>query len=300
MKPFMFTIEDETKIGLENDGRTIDFSRAWEVYELVREGLPPDNIAFWSLELMIAQDLFRLETFSNVWSFLEAHNLTEDFKIGNGFKYDIPLFQPSKILALGRNYKAHAEEGGFDVPDEPIIFDKVITSMLAHGGDIVYPQQVKRLDHEIELAVVIGDEAKNVSINDAWDYVAGYTIANDISARDMQERDIAQTKPWLRSKNFDTFSPIGPYLIPKDAIPDAHNLEMELKVSGETRQKSNTSMMVFKIPEVISYISEHMTLLPGDIIMTGTPEGISPIEVGDVIEATIEGIGTLRNTVVAG
>ncbi len=296
----MFSVEDESGIGLMKDDKAIDFSRAWEVCELIKESDLSDTYCFWSLEMMIEQELFRLEIFSEVWSFLEAHNLLEDFKIKDGFKYEIPLFQPSKILALGRNYKAHAEEAGLDVPDVPIIFDKVITSMVAHEGNIVYPSQVKRLDHEIELAVVIGEEAKNISAADALDYVAGYTIANDISARDMQERDIAKTNPWLRSKSFDTFSPIGPYLIPKDAIPDAQNLELELKVNGETRQKSNTSMMVFKIPEMISYISEHMTLLPGDVIMTGTPEGISALKVGDIVEATIEGIGTLRNTVVAG
>lgn len=296
----MFTIDDELKIGLEMDGRIIDFSRAWEISELVKESDLSETCCFWTLETMIMNELFRQETFSGVRSFLEAHNLVEDFTIGEKVKYETPLLQPSKILALGRNYRAHAEEGGLEVPDEPIIFDKVTTSMVAHEGGIVYPLQVNRLDHEIELAVVIGEEAKNISAADAMDYVAGYTIANDISARDMQEKDVKKSNPWLRSKSFDTFSPIGPYLVPKDAIPDAQNLEMELKVNGETRQKSNTSKMVFGIPELISYISEHMTLLPGDIIMTGTPEGISALEIGDVVEATIEGIGTLRNTVAAG
>ena len=209
-----------------------------------------------------------------------------------------PIQTPSKILALGRNYKAHAEEGGHKVTEEPIFFNKVPTTILPHEGEIIYPPGVTRLDHEIELAVVISDRAKNVAESDAMDHVAGYTIANDITARDMQKADLAKSHPWLRSKNFDTFLPIGPYLVPKDAVPDVHNLDMELKVNGETRQKSNTSMMVFSIPEIIAYISRYMTLLPGDIILTGTPEGISPLEVGDVIEATIESLGTLRNTVV--
>jgi 2-keto-4-pentenoate hydratase/2-oxohepta-3-ene-1,7-dioic acid hydratase in catechol pathway len=308
----MFLVGDEVRIGLANAGRRVDFSRAWEIYRLAggdawseassSQSLPRAQPfpCLGSLQLMIERDLFNLETFSAVYAFLEAHDLVDELAIRGTTKYALPISRPSKILALGRNYAAHAHEGGLDVPAEPIVFDKVVTSLVAHEGDIVYPRQVGRLDHEIELAVVIGRRAKDVHPQEAWECVAGYTIGNDISARDVQERDLQKGNPWLRSKSFDTFAPMGPYLVPREAVPDAHNLDMVLKVNGETRQQSDTSKMVFKIPEVVAYISEHMTLLPGDIIMTGTPEGISPLVVGDLVEATIAGLGTLRNRVVAG
>ncbi|MCK4303523.1 MAG: fumarylacetoacetate hydrolase family protein [Candidatus Eisenbacteria sp.] len=295
----MFSAGGEKRIGLMTGDSVIDFCRAAQVYELADKGSSVVS-EFRTLEAMIEGGHFSRDSFSSVVSFLEKHGLVEDFTLEGEIAYELPISRPSKILALGRNYRAHAEESGLDVPDEPIIFDKVTTSMVAHGGDIVYPPQVTRMDHEIELAVVIGRRAKDIRTGDAWDYIAGYTIANDVSARHMQERDIGKGNPWLRSKSFDTFAPMGPYLVPRDAVSDAHNLELELKVNGEVRQRSNTSKMVFKIPEVISFISSHMTLLPGDIILTGTPEGISPLVPGDVVEATIENIGTLRNRVVEG
>ncbi len=300
MKLFMFSVGDETKVGLMLNNAVIDFSRARSAYELANRKASQIAPYCQSLDMMIKESTYKLEVFTKVCDFLEKHKLSENFTVSDKIKYEMPLFHPSKILALGRNYRAHAEESGLSVPDEPIIFDKAVTSMLPHEGMIVYPPAVKRLDHEIELVIVIGKKAKDIAPDNALDYIAGYTIGNDISARDMQERDIKIANPWLRSKSFDTFSPIGPYIVPKDAIDDAQNLEMVLKVNGEVRQNSNTSEMVFKIPELMSYISRHMTLLPGDMIMTGTPQGISSLEVGDVVDATINSIGTLRNTVVSG
>ncbi len=297
MKVFSFSIAEKQGVGLWKNGVVIDFLRALDVYE------PADSskAAFQgdSIDSMIMSGFFRFKILSDLFSFLEKHDLVDSFAVREDFRYGVPVRNPSKILGLGRNYKAHAEEANLDIPDEPIFFEKTVTSMTPHDSDIVYPRQVSRLDHEIELTVVIGKKAKNITADEAFDYIAGYTIGNDISARDMQERDIKISNPWFRSKSFDTFSPIGPYLVPTDAISDVHDLGMILRVNGEVRQRSNTSKMIFRIPEALSYISEHMTLLPGDIIMTGTPEGISPLQVGDIVEAEIEGIGTLKNRVVA-
>lgn len=222
----------------------------------------------------------------------------ETYQIRGRVQFLAPVTRAAKILALGRNYRAHAEEGGYSVPDEPIFFAKASSSIIGPGTDIVYPEGVQRVDPEIELGVVIGQRAKSVPEERAMEYIAGYTIVNDVTARDMQRNDIQKGKPWLRSKSFDTFCPIGPYLVLTDEISDPHNLELTLRVNGEIRQRSNTAMCLFKIPYLIAYISRHMTLEPGDVIATGTPEGIAPIHRGDVVECTITGIGSLVNRVV--
>lgn len=222
----------------------------------------------------------------------------EAYLIKGQIQFLAPVTRASKILALGRNYRAHAEEGGYPVPDEPIFFAKASSSVIGAGADIVYPDGVQRLDPEVELAVVIGQKAKAIPEEHAMEYVAGYTIVNDVTARDTQRNDIQKGKPWLRSKSFDTFCPIGPYIVLTDEITDPHNLELTLRVNGETRQRSNTAMCLFKIPYLIAYISKHMTLEPGDVIATGTPEGIAPIHRGDFVECSIAGIGSLVNRVV--
>jgi 2-keto-4-pentenoate hydratase/2-oxohepta-3-ene-1,7-dioic acid hydratase in catechol pathway len=157
---------------------------------------------------------------------------------------------------------------------------------------------VNRLDPEIELGVIIGRKAKFVSEAKALDHVAGYTIVNDVTARDMQRGDIHNGKPWFRSKSFDTFCPMGPYLLLTDEIADPQNLELKLRVNGDTRQHSNTARCIFTIPQIIAFIAKHMTLEPGDLIATGTPEGIAPLNRGDLVECTIAGLGTLANRVV--
>ena len=298
MQLFTFSTDQGMQIGLKKDDTLINLSSALEIYE---GNLPENGLAlslFISIDEMLSQGLLNMEFLGKMYKFLEDGGHIPALLIKEMIDFGLPLYDVFKIIALGRNYEAHAKEGGHKVAEEPIFFNKVPSIMLPHNGEIIYPPGVTRVDHEIELAVVIGEVAKDVSVSEAMNYVAGYTIANDITARDMQKADIAKGHPWFRSKNFDTFLPIGPYLTPRDAVPDVHNLDMELKVNGETRQKSNTSQMVFKIPEIISYISRHMRLLPGDIILTGTPEGISPLAVGDVVEATIEGLGTLKNIVV--
>jgi 2-keto-4-pentenoate hydratase/2-oxohepta-3-ene-1,7-dioic acid hydratase in catechol pathway len=197
---------------------------------------------------------------------------------------------PSKVVAIGLNYRAHAEETGRPLPEEPMVFMKPSTSVIGPGETIVMPPQSARVDHEAELAVVIGRAARNVRAGDALEHVLGYTCANDVTARDLQAKDVQFT----RAKGFDTFCPLGPHVV---TDIDAGKLEIFCRVNGEVRQHSNTSDLVFGVAELIEFISAVMTLLPGDVILTGTPDGISPLADGDNVEIELEGIGVLSNPV---
>ena len=199
-----------------------------------------------------------------------------------------PVIPRSKVLCVGRNYRAHAAEFGNDVPTEPMLFIKPNTSVIGPGDVIVRPTQSQNTHFEGELAVVIGRIAKNVKAADALDYVFGYTVANDVTARDLQRSD----GQWARAKGFDTFCPVGPVIETEFAPADS---EVITRVNGEVKQQAPFTDMVFDIPTLIEYMSAAFTLLPGDILLTGTPENVGPFEAGDVIEVEIPGIGTLRN-----
>jgi 2-keto-4-pentenoate hydratase/2-oxohepta-3-ene-1,7-dioic acid hydratase in catechol pathway len=199
--------------------------------------------------------------------------------------------RPSKIVAVGRNYLAHAQELGHPVPTEPLIFLKPPSAIVGDEDDVVYPRASQRVDHEAELAVVIGRRCKDVMQGDAFDYVRGYTCANDVTARDLQESD----DQWTRAKGFDTFCPLGPAIV-ESLDPSA--LRVVARVNGEVRQDGRTSDMLFPVPALVAYISSVMTLEPDDVILTGTPPGVGPVRRGDVMEVEVEGIGVLRNRVV--
>ncbi|MFW9994832.1 MAG: fumarylacetoacetate hydrolase family protein [Candidatus Odinarchaeota archaeon] len=207
-----------------------------------------------------------------------------------------PPVSPSKIVCVGRNYAEHAKELGNIVPDEPLLFLKPPSSLVGHGGDVIYPTTCQLLHHEAELGVVIAKRGRNLSREMAANYIAGFTVSVDVTARDLQRKD----KTWLRGKGYDTFCPVGPFVACNDdlSLVKAQDVEIQLKVNGEIRQKARTSEMIFKVDELIEYISSIMTLFPGDLILTGTPSGVGTLNRGDVIETTIEGIGTLRNKVV--
>ena len=209
----------------------------------------------------------------------------------------LPLLRPGKIICLGLNYAEHAREGNRPVPEEPIYFEKAVTSIIAHDQPVVYPPHLGRIDPEIELAFVIGKRARAVREAEARAYIAGYTILNDMTARDLQQKDIGNRNPWYRSKSLDTFCPVGPWIVTADEIGPQEALMIKLRVNGEVRQNSSTRYLVFNVPTLLCRISELITLEPGDIISTGTPEGIAPIYPGDVMEAEIEKIGILRNPV---
>lgn len=199
---------------------------------------------------------------------------------------------PSKVVCIGMNYKDHAEEIGKELPTEPLIFLKPSTSVIGPGEAIVYPKLTQNLHYEAELAVVIKKEARNVKAEDAEDYILGFTCANDVTARDLQWSD----GQWSRAKGFDSFCPLGPAIASKI---DYDDLRIVTRVNGEVRQDSNTGQMVFKIPQLLEAVTAVMTLLPGDVLLTGTPAGVGPLQPGDEISVTIEGIGTLSNYVKA-
>jgi 2-keto-4-pentenoate hydratase/2-oxohepta-3-ene-1,7-dioic acid hydratase in catechol pathway len=197
---------------------------------------------------------------------------------------------PSKIVCIGKNFADHAAEIGEEVTVEPLIFFKPSSSIIGHGDAIVIPPQSKQVELEAELCLVIGKLAKNVSVDKALEYLWGVTIANDVTARDLQFGD----GQWARSKGFDTFCPLGPW-VETEFVPDGQVIES--RINGEIRQNVAITEMVHKIPQIISYVSKNMSLLPGDIILTGSPAGISVINAGDLIECEIEGIGILSNPV---
>jgi 2-keto-4-pentenoate hydratase/2-oxohepta-3-ene-1,7-dioic acid hydratase in catechol pathway len=211
---------------------------------------------------------------------------------------------PTKILCLGRNYLDHIKETNAPIPKEPVFFVKTLNTLLTDNEPIIYPkilfesEEYNRVDHEVELAFIILQTCKNVSADVAFDYIQGYTIFLDLTARIMQKSDRNVNLPWYRSKNFDSFGPIGPKIVPSSEILDPHNLSIQLKVNGQTRQFSNTKHMLFKIPQILEYLSKFVTLKRGDIVATGTPSGISPIQPGDVLEASIEKIGTIKHKVI--
>ncbi|MGI5849076.1 MAG: fumarylacetoacetate hydrolase family protein [Christensenellales bacterium] len=233
--------------------------------------------------------------------------LGEKLKRINGLPYDNVVYtgeeyrlsdvkllspcEPSKIIAVGLNYARHARELKEQLTGTPVLFLKPPTSLLAHGQDIVYPHVSSRVDYEAELAVVIKKSCKQVSVHDALDYVFGYTALNDVTARDLQKAD----GQWTRAKSFDTFCPVGPYI---DTGYDPSSKRVMSVLNGVVKQDARTDDMLFGVAELISFISECMTLLPGDIIATGTPEGIGPMQKGDVIEIKIEGLMTLQNNVI--
>ncbi len=199
---------------------------------------------------------------------------------------------PSKIIGIGQNYRAHAAEMGKGIPEEPLMFLKPPSAMIADGAAIERPAGYERVDYEGELGVVIGTRCRNISRDHALSVVAGFTCVNDVSCRDLQKKD----GQWARAKGFDTFCPVGPRIVPG---LDPSNLSIQTRVNGVIKQDSTTADMIFDVPTIIAFVTKHMTLEVGDIISTGTPAGVGNLAVGDVVEVEIAGIGILRNTVIA-
>jgi 2-keto-4-pentenoate hydratase/2-oxohepta-3-ene-1,7-dioic acid hydratase in catechol pathway len=217
-----------------------------------------------------------------------------------GLKSPIP--RPGKIICVGLNYKDHAAEANLDIPEYPTIFSKYANTVIGPGQPIVIPKVTQQVDYEGELAFVIGQRARYVAQEEGLAYVAGYLPFNDVSARDFQMR----TSQWTIGKTFDTFAPMGPALVTADEIPDPHNLDIRVTIGNEVLQASNTRHLIFSIPQLVAYLSQVMTLEPGDVVSTGTPSGVGfarkpPrfLRPGDVVQVEIEGLGTLANPVVA-
>jgi 2,4-didehydro-3-deoxy-L-rhamnonate hydrolase len=214
-----------------------------------------------------------------------------------------PICRPSKIICLGKNYAEHAKEGGFDAPDKPLLFCKAPSALSGPFDPILLPKSSGQVDWEVELAVIIGKTCKRISRTNAMDHIAGFTIMNDVSAREAQFGD----GQWFRGKSFDTFAPLGPVLVTPDEINDINNLQLTTRVDGALMQDGNTRDLIFDIPFLMEYISKDMTLMPGDIISTGTPSGVGifrnpPVilKPGNVVECFIESIGSIINRVMEG
>ena len=277
--------------GVLKDGRIIDLPR---LYRLRGKQAPR------SLEELIISG----------WKIDEADRLINEISEGEMRRISIdeenaalkaPILSPPKIVCLGLNYRDHAEESGAKIPEEPIIFMKPRTSIVGPEEPVIKPGFVKELDYEVELAIIISRKGKNIPVSEAADYIFGYTVFNDISARDIQFKD----GQWTRGKSFDTFAPIGPCITTSTQIGDPTDLRLRTRVNGEIRQDSSTGNMVFNVYEVIHHLSRVMTLEPCDIIATGTPGGVAVfmkpkpkfLQPGDTVEVEIEKIGTLRNPI---
>jgi len=287
----------ETRVGILTGDGVLDFSAAYRVQRLAidRSDVP----LFTDPAELICAGLFTADVFKETADFVASHGMASMFTVKQPTILS-PLARPPKIIALGRNYRAHALESGLGVPDEPIFFCKASTAVIGPEQPVVIKSDLTRVDPEVELAVVIAKGGADIPRERAASFVAGYTVLNDVTARDMQKEDLSKSNPWFRSKGIDTFCPLGPCIVLPDEIQEPVELDLEMRVNGEVRQRDNTASLMFKIPELIAFISHFMSLEPGDLISTGTPEGMAPIKPGDVMEAEVENIGILRNPVVAG
>ena len=304
MKLVTFIHQEQTRLGAIIENQVVDLAQAYAACQscVNPDALPiefPPDMLSW---LQGGAETWQIADNVVEWvsSLPEAEAAPLLYPLAE-VQLAAPLNNPSKIICIGLNYHDHCREQHTDVPQRPLLFAKFPTALIGPEAEIIWPADVsQRVDYEAELAVIIGRKAHHIPLEQAYDYVAGYTIANDVSARDVQHSD----GQWVRGKSFDTFCPLGPYLLTADELPDPQNLGIRCWVNGELRQNSNTFEMIFKVPELLAFISKPCTLLPGDIIITGTPHGVgnymSPqvfLQRGDVIEIEIDQLGRLRNTV---
>ena len=282
MKLIRFGEKGQEKPGIQNsEGKNLDCSSFGED---------------WNETFLTNNGLERLK----VWLQANQSKLPE---IPANSRLASPIARPSKIICVGLNYRKHAAEAGMAVPEVPILFMKATSSLSGPYDPIFIPRNSRKTDWEVELAVVIGKRAKYVSVENAMDHVAGYCLHNDVSERDFQLNHGGQ---WVKGKSADNFAPLGPFLATKEEIPDPHQLRLWLKLNGKILQDSSTSDLIFDIPTIVSHISQYMTLLPGDIISTGTPAGVGMglkpepkyLEHGDVVELGIEGLGISRQVAI--
>ncbi len=292
MRLVSYKVVTEVRGGVLVEGEVIDISRALELEALLRgsrEGPFPSEL----LSLLKEGD-FPLKL-SLALKALEEKGLTSSCTISGDLNLTAPIPRPPTFFAMSKNYASHDPS----TPEEPIFFVKASTCVVGPEDSVIFPRFIDRLDPEAELGVVIGRRCRKVRREEATDVVLGYTIVNDVTARNIQSEDRKRNYPVFRSKSLETFGPLGPCILTADEVPDPHALEMTLKVNGEERMRTNTSEMVHKIPEIIEAISNLMPLEAGDIIATGTAGTFVSVSPGDLMEITIELIGTLRNRVVA-
>lgn len=290
MKIIRYSVEGMTDYGFLIDKS--DFVPRYFIEEVLREKIPKDV-----KKLLPDMELRELIKASLENVALEKVSLST-------IHIEPPIEDPRKIICIALNYRDHAEEVGSKIPEEIVFFLKPPTTLIGPFDSIIKPKIAEKIDYEGELAVIIGEKAKEVEPSEALFYVFGYTVFNDVTARDLQFRD-GLWRGWAMSKCFDTFAPIGPWIVSVDEVEEPHHLRIITRVNKDIRQNSNTSNMIFKIPEIISYLSHVMTLEPGDIVATGTPAGVGftrengLLKEGDVVEVWIEKIGAIRNQLVS-
>lgn len=299
MKLLHFVKDGQYRLGVKNEKGIVDVAAALEAYPAAGVPVTLQEVLDGGQDALNKLAEFVDQAIAKAGSGEQGAYLLDEAKLTAG----PAVVQPSKIICVGLNYRKHAIESNMAIPTTPVLFSKFVNALAADGEDVPMPKSEK-VDYEVELAIVIGKTAKDVSKESALDYVFGYCTANDLSARDLQLR----TAQWLLGKTCDKFAPIGPYLVTADEVGDPNNLQLKCTVNGEVRQNSNTSDMIFYCDDIISYVSEYMTLVPGDIILTGTPEGVifgyPPerqvyLKEGDVITVEIEKLGALTNRLVA-
>ncbi|MBA9026034.1 fumarylacetoacetate hydrolase family protein [Peribacillus huizhouensis] len=297
MRLISFRNQSKTRIGVIKEDKILDVQALHEKY---KNQISVDSFEFpTDLKQLIEMNE---KSIPYVEQLIESHgreNLDHSFSLSE-VEIMAPISQPEKIICVGLNYLDHCKETGLEPPLSPVIFSKYANAIIGEKEAIEIPVNSEQVDFEAELVVVIGKEAKRITEEEAAEYIFGYTIMNDVSARDHQFSD----GQWTRGKSADTFAPIGPAIVTKGQVVDPHNLDISLKLNGEVMQQSNTKNLIFRIPYIVSYLSQSMTLKPGDLIATGTPPGVGMgrepkvwLKDGDRVSITIENIGTLSNTV---
>ncbi|MCY3899128.1 MAG: fumarylacetoacetate hydrolase family protein [Caldilineaceae bacterium] len=296
MKLALFAFGQEDHVGIVEEDGIFDLTRAMQAYDLFNKNIQTAPVT--SIHEMLDKNMVRPAVIEPVVDFIDRHNLRQALTVPEGaadHPLRTPIRRPGKIIALGGNYSFP----GYPDPEEPPFFFKVATSVIGSDEPIIYKKIMKQVEPEIELAAVIGARASDVPEEEAMQYVAGYTVLNDVTARDLQNAAWDIQRPWEYTKSIDTFTPVGPHLVLPEAVSDPHDLAMIMRVNGEVVAEASTNTMLFRIPFLIEYLSQYMTLEPGDIIATGTPAHPEALHPGDVIELDVAEVGVLRNPIVA-
>ena len=301
MRLISYRIDGNPRVGLERHGHAIDLERAYAV--LADDSTAARLFGSGDMRTVLEAGAEAMDAARRVDQAAGESGAVADCSHAlERVELLAPVMRPEKVICVGQNYRDHCLEQNQPIPESPILFAKFPTSVQRPGGPIIHPTISEQLDYEAELAVVIGRRGKHIAVEDAYDYVAGYTCANDVSARDIQFGD----KQWVRGKSFDTSMPLGPALVTTDEIPDPQTLGIRCVLNGETLQDSNTSNLIFDVPYLIAFISQMLTFSPGDVLLTGTPPGVGifrkpPIllQPGDSVTIEIDRIGAITNPVVA-
>ncbi|OEH54784.1 fumarylacetoacetate hydrolase [Oceanobacillus sp. E9] len=302
MRLLTFQHNEQAKVGIQQKETVYDLQKLTEQFNQANDENLLMEYDLNDLDSLVIQNEEVMESIISVWQWAEKNI---DSLSGVTYKWEdvkilAPVNRPGKLVCVGNNYMDHCIEQDVEPPKKPMIFSKWASCIIGPDDAIKLPEESVQVDYEAELAVVIGKKGKNITEEEALDYVFGYTIINDVSARDIQFEDVQ----WVRGKSYDTFAPIGPVIVTKDEIEDPHQLDITLELNGEKLQDSNTTNLIFDIPYIISYLSKGFTFEPGDIIATGTPHGVGVfrdpqvfLKSGDTCTIEIENIGVLENTV---